>query len=183
MTGRFEEVREVRRRARCLYTAAEVDTALAAMARRISLELGERNPIVMAVMQGGVFASVELCKHFEFPYRFDFLHVTRYGEELAGGTLEWRVRPGAELAGATVLLVDDVLDRGTTLAAVQEELRRIRVAALYTAVLVTKDVARLATPRVDFAALSAGDDYLVGSGMDYKGYWRGLPGVYALAAT
>jgi hypoxanthine phosphoribosyltransferase len=177
----LDEVRDVRRRARCLYTASEVQQAIAAMAREITARLSERDPIVVAVMQGGAFTAVELCKHFDFAYRFDYLHATRYGAELAGGALGWRVRPNTELAGGTVLLVDDVLDRGMTLAAAQRELTRGGVSALYTAVLVAKDVPRRgAPPTVDFVGLHIGDCYVFGAGMDYKGYWRGLPGLYGV---
>ena len=175
-----DDARAVRRRARCLYTPAEVDAAIGDMAARISECLSESDPVVLSVMQGGVFTAVELCRRFDFPYRFDYVHVSRYADAVVGGALEWRVRPAAELAGATVLLVDDVLDRGMTLGAVQQALERTGVAALYTAVLVAKDVPREAGPRVDFSALAAGPGYLIGSGMDYRGYWRGLPGVHVL---
>lgn len=178
--SRLEEIREARRRARRLFSPAEVDASIARMAERIAATLRDADPIVLAVMHGGVFTSTALCRHFDFPYRFDYVHVSRYGDALVGGALEWRVHPSGELAGATVLLVDDVLDRGTTLAAVQEALEAAEVARLYTAVLAVKQVPREAKARVDFSALEVGAGYLVGCGMDYRGYWRGLPGLYVL---
>jgi len=170
-------------RARLLYRANEVDVALQSVAKRIGEDLAETHPVVIAVMNGGVFTAVSLCRHFRFAYEFDFVHVTRYGRSLSGGDLEWRVRPKADLQGRTVLLVDDVLDQGLTLAALHAEFRRIGVGDVRTAVLVNKRVSTaFARPAIDYHALETDDVYLFGCGMDYAGYWRGLPEIYGLDA-
>jgi hypoxanthine phosphoribosyltransferase len=172
----------VRRAARRIHSARDVGRTLTRMAREIDAGLAGTNPVVLAVMRGGVFAAVELCQRFRFPHELDYVHVTRYANGTRGGTIEWRVRPSEALAGRTVLIVDDVLDRGHTLRALQKELRRIGVAAQYTAVLVVKRVnVKRKRPRVDFAGLEIDDVYVFGCGMDYRGYWRGLRGLYALA--
>jgi hypoxanthine phosphoribosyltransferase len=171
----------VRAKARQLYSASQVEQVITGMVQAIAQRLAGRDPVIVALMHGGAFLANELCKRFEFPYRFDYVHVTRYGAGVDGGEIDWRVLPSVELAGRTVLLVDDILDRGTTLAAVQAALRRIEVGALYTAVLVEKDVVkRDVRPEVDFVGLHVPDRYVFGSGMDYKGYWRFLPGLYAV---
>ena len=166
-------------RATLLYSANEVDAALQRMANEISEDIAETHPFVIAVMNGGVFTAVSLCRYFRFAYEFDFVHVTRYGHSLHGGDLEWRVRPRADLEGRTILLVDDVLDKGLTLSALHAEFRRIGVSDVRTAVLVNK---RLSTdfqrPAVDYYALETDDVYLFGCGMDFAGYWRGLPEIY-----
>jgi hypoxanthine phosphoribosyltransferase len=151
------------------------------MAAELSPQLADKNPVVLAVMTGGVFATVELCRHFAFPHEFGYVDLTRYGRRTTGGKLVWRVRPSTALAGRTVLIVDDILDRGQTLRALKAELRRVGVARAYTAVLVVKNVLPgRSRPRVDAAGLSVEDVYVFGSGMDYRGYWRELRGIYAL---
>jgi hypoxanthine phosphoribosyltransferase len=153
------------------------------MASELAPRLARANPVVLAVMQGGAFAALELARRFDFPHELDYVHVTRYRGDVRGRNLEWRVRPSAGLAGRTVLVVDDILDRGTTLLALERELGRAGVAERLTAVLVVK---RFATPRrrphVDAAGLTVDDVYVFGSGMDYRGYWRSLRGVYAAQA-
>jgi hypoxanthine phosphoribosyltransferase len=154
------------------------------MAEGIGPRLAGTDPVVLAVMQGGAFAAIELCRHFDFPHEFDYLHATRYRGGLRPGKIEWRVRPSPALAGRTVLVVDDILDGGHTLRALTTELRRVGVAAVYTAVLVVKRHARrLRGARVDVAGLEVDDLYVFGSGMDYRGHWRELRGIYALEAT
>jgi hypoxanthine phosphoribosyltransferase len=155
--------------------------AIRRMAAEIDSELSHTNPVVLAVMHGGAFAAVELCRRLRFPHEFDYVHVTRYGGGTAPGRLLWRVRPNVALKGRTVLVVDDILDRGHTLRALTAALRRIGVAKQYTAALVVKRIAHAGRrPRIDFAGVSVDDVYVFGSGMDYFGFWRELHGLYAL---
>jgi hypoxanthine phosphoribosyltransferase len=170
-------------RARPIASADDVTAAIARMAREIEAALSATNPVILSVMHGGAFCAVELAAHWRFPYEFDYVHVTRYANRLTGGALEWRVRPNAALAGRTVLIVDDIVDRGTTLRALQNELERIGVARQLTAALVVKRLVEpLDRPRVDFRGLEIDDVYVFGCGMDCRGYWRGLRGLWAADA-
>jgi hypoxanthine phosphoribosyltransferase len=169
------------RAARQIYSEREIDRAIERMAAEIERKLSSADPVVLAVMQGGVFAAVELCRQFRFAHEFDYVHVTRYRGGVEGGDVEWRVRPSERLKGRTVLVVDDILDRGHTLEALTAELARIGVAAQYTAVLVVKRLAAAAPrPHVDFAGVEVDDAYVFGCGMDYREQWRGLRALYAL---
>jgi hypoxanthine phosphoribosyltransferase len=173
--------REVLASASLIYGADEVARALDFMATAAASEVAAKNPIVLAVMNGGAFIATELCRRFVFPYEFDYVHATRYGKNLTGGALDWKVPPSQRLRGRVVLVVDDVLDRGDTLAALLERIDAVGAREVLVAVLVEK---RLDTParrpQVDFVGLTSDDVYLFGSGMDYAGYWRGLPGLYGL---
>ena len=125
-----------------------------------------------------------LSQRFAFlcPQTFERHTIVSRGHALrrTGGALQWQVRPGAEVRGRTVLVVDDVLDMGTTLAAVVEDLERLGAREVVTSVLVVKDVAQPDRLRVDETALYCPDRYLFGHGMDYRGHWRNLAGIYAL---
>jgi hypoxanthine phosphoribosyltransferase len=177
------DVERVRREARRLYSPRDVSQALDRMAARLTARLRHANPVVLAVMHGGAYAALELCKRFEFAHEFDYVHVTRYRGDTRGAALEWLVRPRAALAGRTVLVVDDILDHGTTLLALDTELERIGVRQRLSAVLVVKRLKRAVRPRVTVAGLHVDDVYVFGSGMDYRGYWRGLRGIYAVAGA
>jgi hypoxanthine phosphoribosyltransferase len=175
------QLQEVRRSARVLYSAREIESAIAKMAAAAAPVLIDQNPVVLPVLLGGLFTAVRLCAYFDFPYELDRLEAGRYGHSESGGEVEWRVLPALQLQKRTVLVVDDVLDRGVTLAAVHSMLERVGVAAIYTAVLVDKQtVPPLPRPTVDFVGVQAGSEYLFGCGMDYRGYWRGLPELLAV---
>ena len=97
---------------------------MSGLAARVTAELALRRPVVLPVMLGGAFTAFGLCRHFDFAYEVDFVQVSRYGDSVEGGELVWTSRPQLTLEGRSVLLVDDVLDRGVTLRAVLDELEQ-----------------------------------------------------------
>ncbi len=172
---------EVLQRADCLYRAPEVETAIDGMAAAISHALAGKDPIAVCLMNGGVVPFGKLLPRLNFPLHMDYVHATRYGQRLKGGELEWLAGPFVPARGRTVLLIDDILDEGTTLAAIEARYRADRAAAVYKAVLVKKDRPRRLAIEADFVGLTVPDRYVFGYGMDYKGYLRNAAGIYALA--
>lgn len=164
-----------------VFDAEQIERFVERMARAIEAGLSSENPIVMPILMGGAFTAIRLTAHFRFPYEMDSVRLARYGHGIEGGKLHWYSRPCLELNGRHVLLVDDVLDRGITLAAVEHELRRMNAGAVSTAVLVRKRLdPAIERCAVDYVGTDAPDQFLFGCGMDVEGRWRGLPALYSL---
>ena len=161
-------------------SAEEVQSAVRRLADEIGGTLGERYPLVLAVMGGAVVFAGQILPLLRFPLDFDYVHVTRYGQHTAGGALSWRAEPSTPVSGRTVLLVDDILDEGLTLAAIRERLLQRGADACYTAVLADKLIGRKKPIAADFVALTVPDRFLFGCGMDVFGAWRNLPAIYAM---
>ncbi|MCB1889906.1 MAG: hypoxanthine-guanine phosphoribosyltransferase [Rhodocyclaceae bacterium] len=178
----MEQVRQTRREADCLVTQAEVEAAIGRLAADLTNRYRDRNPLVYVVMNGGVIFAGQLLPKLDFPLEVAYLHATRYGMATQGTLLDWRVRPTQKLAGREVLVLDDILDEGHTLAAIMEYLREEGAADVRSAVLVHKRHDRKASPgmRADFSGVDVADRFLFGYGMDYKGYWRNAPGIFAV---
>ncbi len=178
----LEEIRTTFAEAECLFTPADVEAALDRMAAAITARLAGSDPVVLCVMHGGLIVTGRLLPKLCFPLESGYLHATRYGHEFCGSHLDWRVRPTEDLRGRTVLLVDDILDEGTTLAAVTDYCREEGALEVLTAVLIDKEHDRKARPGLtaDFVGLVSPDRFLFGCGMDHKGYWRNAPGIYAV---
>lgn len=180
----LKDMDEVRLKADCLRTAEEVDAALARMAQEITERLDGTDPVVFCIMNGGLFVTGKLVEKLHFSLELDYLHATRYGTETCGGNLHWKVRPERKLKGRTVLLVDDILDEGVTLAEITQYCKEEGAETVYTAVLVDKMHNRKAPgARADFVGLNVEDRFLFGCGMDIGGYWRNLPALYAMKET
>lgn len=177
-----DEARRVLAEADRLMGEEEVQGAIVRMAGEITERLADTNPLVICIMNGGLIFSGQLLPRLRFPLELDYLHATRYGEELRGDRLNWIVRPQSEMTGRTVLLLDDILDEGVTLAAIADYCREAGARQVLMAVLVEKLHRRKVTPgmRADFSGLETGDRFLFGYGLDYKGYWRNAPGIYAV---
>lgn len=177
-----EEARRVLAEADRLMGEEEIQAAIVRMAGEITARLAETNPVVICIMNGGLIFSGQLLPRLHFPLEVDYMHATRYGEEVRGDRLNWIVRPQLDLSGRTVLLLDDILDEGITLAAIADHCRKAGAREVLMAVLVEKLHLRKVTPgmRADFSGLETGDRFLFGYGLDYRGYWRNAPGIYAV---
>lgn len=178
----IEEAKRVLSEADLLITQSEVESAITRLAGEISSQLSESSPVLLCVMNGGLIFTGQLLTKLVFPLEVDYVHATRYGHEISGAKLNWTVKPQLDLKGRTVLLLDDILDEGVTLAAIAEYCRQQGAANIYMAVLVEKLHLRKVTPgmRADFTGIEVGDRFLFGYGLDYKGYWRNAPGIYAV---
>jgi hypoxanthine phosphoribosyltransferase len=156
----------------------------AAAVRRVAGEVGaamrDSHPLVLSVMGGAVIFTGQLLPLLTFPLEFDYLHVTRYGDTTTGGELSWIVQPRAAISGRTVLVVDDVLDEGITLAAVKRRLLEHGAKECRIAVFADKDLGRAKPVAADFVGVRLPNRYVFGFGMDVKGAWRNLPAVYAV---
>jgi hypoxanthine phosphoribosyltransferase len=166
-----------------LFTESQVEAALDSMAVAIHQHLADTNPILVCLMNGGVVPFGKLLTRLQFPLQVDYVHATRYGAQIKGGELEWIAGPFVSARDRTVLLVDDILDEGTTLAAIEARYRLDGAKKIFKAVLTRKDRPRKVAVNVDFVGLEIPDRYVFGYGMDYKNYLRNAPGVYAVAAT
>ncbi len=139
--------------------------------------------VFLTVMQGGVIFAGQLATEISAPLEFDYVHVTRFHGGLAGGRLQWIRAPALELAGATVLLVDDILDEGNTLKEIRDECLRRGAARVMVAVLCEKrHNRRVDGIHADFVGVEVPDRYVFGYGLDYRECGRNLPGIYAVDA-
>jgi hypoxanthine phosphoribosyltransferase len=157
-----------------------VQAVLDRLAADITPVLADEFPLVLAVMGGAVVFAGQLLPRLRFPLEFDYLHVTRYRGGTTGGEMEWRVLPGQNVVGRKVLVLDDILDEGETLAAVRDKLLSMGAAHVWSAVLTDKDNGLDKPIRAEFVGLNVPNRYVFGCGMDAYGLWRNLPAIYAL---
>lgn len=166
--------------AEIVHDADAVQAALEVVAGKIRTQLADKNPLVLCVMTGGVVFCGQLLPKLDFPLDFDYLHATRYGPETQGGKISWRMAPWTPVKGRTVLVVDDILDEGVTLAAVKESLIRLGAAEVLLAVFADKLNAKQKPIHADFIGLTVPDRFVFGYGMDVDNAWRNLPAIYAM---
>lgn len=175
-----EEAQAVLQQSELLHDSDAVEAALARMAGDITDRLGDRRPVVLCVMVGGLIPAGLLLPKLTFPLEIDYCHATRYRGATTGGDLIWIARPQIDLTNRDVLIVDDILDEGHTLAQIIEDCRFQGARNVYTAALVNKrHDRRLDGLKADFVGLDVDDRYVFGVGMDYKGWFRNLLGIYA----
>jgi hypoxanthine phosphoribosyltransferase len=175
-----QQARDTLQQAELLFTADEVRAAVARVAREINAALADAHPLVLSVMGGAVVFTGQLLPLLDFPLDFDYVHVSRYGSNQQGGALQWKVEPRDNVRGRVVLVVDDILDEGATLAAVKQRVMDLGAAGFYCAVFADKLNGKEKPLRADFVGMELPDRFVFGFGMDIHGAWRNLPAIYAV---
>ena len=158
-----------------------VKTEVARMAREISAALATHFPVVLSVMGGAAVFTGQLLPQLRFPLEFGAIEVTRYNNDIEGREITWRLPPRDNVRDRIVLVVDDILDEGITLAAIRKRLLEMGAAKVLSAVFADKDIGRAKPVKADFVGVTVPNRYVFGFGMDAYGLWRNLPAVYALA--
>lgn len=176
-----DEASKVLAEADLLHDTPAVMAAYDRLAAEITQRSAGRNPLILPVMLGGLFAAAEILKRLDFPFQLDYLHATRYCNTTSGGEIVWKVAPNLALKDRVVVVIDDILDEGHTFGAIIQALRAQAPAQLITVALVEKiHQRRAAGVTVDLVGLKVNDRYVFGCGMDYKGYLRQFPAIYAV---
>ncbi len=180
MTVTFQRAHELLQQSEILFTEAQVQAALHRVAVEINQALADTHPLVLSVMGGAVVFSGQLLPLLNFPLDFDYVHVSRYREARKGGEMHWKVEPHESVRGRVVLLVDDILDEGHTLDALQKRVLKLGATHCYSAVFADKIHGNPKPVHADFVGMALPDRFVFGYGMDIEGAWRNLPAIYAV---
>ena len=161
-------------------SAAEVEAAIGRLAAAIEERFRDKYPLVLVVMGGAVVFAGQLLPRLRMPLDLDYIHASRYGAAISGGGIDWRVGPPQGVRGRTVLVLDDILDGGQTMAAIRNRVLQLGAESFSCAVLVEKNLPGPKPLAADFVGLRIPDRFVFGCGMDAKGYWRNLPEIRAM---
>ena len=160
--------------------ATVIQATLERMAQEIAARLGHSNPLVITVMNGGLVFAGQLLPRLAFALECSYVHVRRYGAGTQGGELVSIAGPQEPVKGRTVLLLDDILDEGRTLATIRSRLLEQGAVEVLTAAFAVKERATPAAITADFIGVRVPDRFVFGFGMDIAGRWRNLPSIRAL---
>lgn len=166
--------------AQLLFDKAQCQAALQRMATEITAVLQDIHPLVLSVMGGAVVFSGQLLPQLPFLLDFDYVHVSRYRDSLRGRDLHWFRTPQEGVANRHVLILDDILDEGHTMAIIHEKVLSLGAASCRCAVFADKQLPQKKPITADFVGLSVPNRYVFGFGMDVHGAWRNLPAIYGL---
>lgn len=183
MNYTIEELNTILNEADCLVDKTQLHTVLDKMASQITADLGNKIPLVICVMNGGLIPAAALLERMTFPLELDYIHATRYGMATEGNALKWLSYPQSDIKGREVLILDDIFDQGHTLLAIQNWFKEHGAANVSTATVVNKVHDRKVDMTPDYVGIDVEDRFLFGFGMDYKGFFRNMPGVYAIKGS
>lgn len=181
ITQKFKQTQEMLQNAEQLFSAEECQAALHRIAHDITRDLGHQYPLLLSVMGGAVVFTGQLLPLLRFPLDFDYIHVSRYGDKLAGGDFHWkRMLDVEQIRGRHIVVLDDILDEGHTMHAIQTRLLDMGALSCKAAVFANKLINQDKPTKADYVGLNVPNRYVFGYGMDAAGCWRNLGEIYAL---
>lgn len=171
-----------------LVSFSDVQSAVEAQAQKLNIFVAEQQSVypegegvvALTLLNGGIIYAGMLLPLLNFKLELDAVGVSRYRDKDYGGELTWNTMPRVALHNKLVILLDDIFDQGITLQRVAEWCVEQGALSVSSSVLAWKQLTPPAVGKPDFYALTIPDAFVVGMGMDYAGYYRNAPGIYAL---
>ncbi len=165
-----------------LLSADDIQRRVAEMARQIAADYRGQPVTIVGVLTGCLMFLADLVRHLDLPLRIALLQASSYrGETTVPGTLRIQPELLPDLRGRHVLLLDDILDTGRTLAHLHAHLQSLGVASLRIGVLLRKEGRQQVPLDVDYRGFDIPDAFVVGYGLDYNDEYRHLPYIAVLS--
>ncbi|MCP3688946.1 MAG: hypoxanthine-guanine phosphoribosyltransferase [Gammaproteobacteria bacterium] len=178
---KLERAQQVHQQAVSLFDADRVEQTIAELAATVASDFENRFPLVLCVMNGGLYLTGQLLRYWEFPLTIDYVHTTRYRLATLGNDVLWKSYPQTEISDRHVLIVDDIFDQGYTLEEVTAYCHQHGAKSCKSIFLIRKTYDhRKADITPDYVGLECGDCYVYGAGMDLNSYFRNLSSIYYL---
>lgn len=160
---------------RVLFDEATILRRLDELAAEISAEYQNRELTVIAVLNGSIILMADLLRRIPLPLKLDCLSVASYhGGTTSTGEVVFKQIALPDIAGRHILILDDILDSGVTLAAISEKLAAKRPLSVKICVLLRKLKTRTRPVEADYVGFNIGDEFVVGYGLDYMEKYRNL---------
>ena len=161
---------------RVLLSEEEVNKKIGEVAAQINEDYAGKSVHLICVLKGGVFFMCELAKRITVPVSMDFMSVSSYGDDTKSSGVVRIVKDLDEsLAGKHVIIVEDIVDSGRTLAYLKELLMGRGTADIKICTLLDKPSRRVKAVHVDYTCFAIPDEFVVGYGLDYAQKYRNLP--------
>ena len=159
-----------------LISEKDVAEKIAQMGAQISKDYEGESVYLLCILKGGVFLTTELAKHITVPVTLDFMSVSSYGGETTSSGIVRIVKDlDTPIEGKNVLIAEDIIDTGRTLAYLMEHLKQRKPKSLKLCTLLDKPDRRVSDVKVDYTGFEIPDEFVVGYGLDYDQKYRNLP--------
>lgn len=170
---------EIHQGADLLFDQQSVEAAVAELATTVANKCKDDFPLVLCVMNGGLYLTGQLLRHWEFPLTVDYVHATRYRLATLGKDVLWKAYPQNEIKDRNVIIIDDIFDQGYTLEEIKSYCMKQGANSITSVFLIRKTHDRKkANIQPDYVGLECGDCYVYGFGMDMNSYFRNLSSIY-----
>ncbi|MBL7890388.1 MAG: hypoxanthine phosphoribosyltransferase [Bacteroidia bacterium] len=160
--------------------ASDINKAVGEVAHRINLELKDKKPLFLAVLNGSFMFASDLLKKITIDCEISFVKVSSYHGTSTTGSVKSLIGLNEDIKGRTIVIIEDIVDTGLTMEKVLKELEAMEPSEVRICTLLYKPEAFRKKFDLDYVAIVVPNDFLVGYGLDYDGLGRNLPDIYVL---
>ncbi len=157
-----------------------IDQKIEDLAKEVERDVKDKNPLFIVVLNGAFVFAADLIRRFDFPLEITFIKVASYSGTSSSGKVREMLGLDKNIEGRTVIIVEDIIDSGTTMKYLIETLKNMGAAEVRIASLLFKPEAFKMDFRIDYVGMEIPNDFIVGYGLDYDGYGRNYPDIYKI---
>jgi hypoxanthine phosphoribosyltransferase len=161
--------------------AHTLQVRIAELAAQIDRDYADRCPLVVGVLNGAVLFTADLLKHINIDCEITFIRVSSYRHMASTGEVKQILGLSEAIAGRDVIVVEDIVDTGLTMAEVLRQLNAMQPASIAVATLLFKPAALKTPLHLDYVGFEIENRFVVGYGLDYDGLGRNTNQIYVLA--
>lgn len=161
-------------------SATEIDVIIQDMASKINADLAGKNPLFICVLNGVFLFAADLLRKIETPCEVSFIKVSSYEGTASTGEVKTQIGLKEDTKGRTIVLVEDIIDSGNTIAKLLPILESQQPTEIKIATLLFKPAAFKRDYKIDYTGMEIPNDFVVGYGLDYNGLGRNLPEIYKI---
>ena len=160
--------------------AEQIEKEVIRVADEINRDLAGKNPIFLSVLNGSFMFTADLMKHITIPCEISFIKLASYHGIASTGTIKEVIGINEDLAGRTVVIVEDIVDTGFTTQRLLETLGTRGLKEYHIASLLGKPEKLKVDLDIKYVAMRIPNDFIVGYGLDYDGFGRNYPDIYTV---
>lgn len=161
---------------RVLYSEEEINRRMDELAKQLTAEYKEQRPLIISVMTGAVLFTVDMIKRMDIMAMLDFIDVSSYyGGTSSTGEVKLVQDLKSDIRGRSILIMEDIVDTGHTLKFLIDLLKERGAKSVKVCTLLDKPEGRQVEVKADYVGFNVPNEFLVGYGLDYQGYYRNLP--------
>ncbi|MCR5269948.1 hypoxanthine phosphoribosyltransferase [Xylanibacter brevis] len=159
---------------------AEIHERVKAVAAQINKDMAGKNPLFLAVLNGAFVFAADLLREITIPCEISFVKLASYQGTTSTGKVHEVLGVNEDLAGRTIVIVEDIVDTGLTMKQMVESLGTRNPASIHICTLLLKPDKLKENLNVEYVALRIPNDFIVGYGLDYDQQGRNLRDIYTV---
>ena len=161
-----------------LFHRDEIDTAVRKLATKIKQDYHHKSPLLIGILKGSFMFMADLIRYLDFPLEVDFIRLSSYGSSReSSGRVKAVQGLRSSIKGSHILIIEDIVDTGTTIAFLMDYLRKKKPASLRLCALTDKPSRRQVPVTIDYLGFTVPDKFIVGYGLDWDEKFRYLPDI------